>query len=272
MERLEIRDMEPEDETYVGSCGHLNDPDYSAESAEPHIKRLRNACVTKGLRIKVALLYGEHAGFTHIYPIESCPWGPMGKDLSVVLCVNVAGEKRYTNGIGSGLMKAAEGEARVQHRKGVVAKAYYSDSQFFMPALFFERCGYTRVRGPRPVSIKGMDKHLSNETLLWKVFDHTAEPPLFLERNYRYRPVPGKVVVDLFHTSSSPCYTYERDRVREVCSEFGDRIVLNQYNADDPEVLRTYQIYRGIFINGREIGWGNDAPKTGIRQAIQDAM
>ncbi len=64
----------------------------------------------------------------------------------------------------------------------------------------------------------------------------------------------------------------EREHVREVCRDFGDRIIFNQYNADTPEILRKYQIYRGIFINGKEIGWGNGAPKEGIRLAIEKAL
>ena len=65
-------------------------------------------------------------------------------------------------------------------------------------------------------------------------------------------------------------YLIEKERVREVCRGLGDSVVRNEYNADDPETLRKYQIYRGIFINGREVGWGNEAPKAGIRQAIEE--
>jgi len=231
----------------------------------------RNAYAEKGLRIKVAILSGKQVGMIHIYPIETCPWGPLGNGLSAIACINVAGEKRYKRGIGSDLMRAAEEEARAQNRKGVVVKAFYGDF-WFMPARFFEKCGYTRVRGPRPVSIKGMDAILNDETLLWKTSEPSAEPPRFLERNYTYEPIPGKVVVDLFHTSSCPCYLIEKERVREVCRALADSVVLNEYNADDPKTLSKYQIYRGIFINGREIGWGNEAPKEGIRQAIEKAL
>lgn len=265
MERIEIRDMQPEDELYVGSCSSDN-----VERAKFRIEWLRNACDYKGLRVKVALLDGEHAGFIHVYPIETCPWGPLGQDLSAIMCIAV--KNRFSGkGVGLTLMRAAEEDARAQRRKGIVVKAYYSDF-WFMQAPFFEKCGYSRVCGPRDVPIKGMDNVLNDETLLWKVFEHNAKSPRFLERRYQYEPIPGKVVVDLFHTASCMTYLTERERVREVCSEFGDSIMLNEYDADDPEILRKYQIYRGIFINGKEIGWGNEAPKEGIYEAIEKEL
>jgi len=36
--------------------------------------------------------------------------------------------------------------------------------------------------------------------------------------------------------------------------------------------LLCYQIPRAIYVNGSEIGWGYEAPKDGIREAIQRAM
>lgn len=270
MERIEIRDMKPEDELYVGSCAYSDDPGYDTEGAIPRIEWLRNAYADKGLRIKVALTAGKHAGFIHVYPIETCPWGPLGHDLSAIMCITV--KNRFSGkGIGSLLMRAAEEEARAQHRRGIVAKAYYGDF-WFMQAPFFEKCGYIPVRGPRQVPIRGMDEVLRDETLLWKAFEGSAVPPRFLERNYQYEPITDKVVVDLFHTASCMTYLTERERVRAVCQDFGERVILNEYDADDPEVLRKHQIYRGIFINGREIGWGNEAPKVGIAQAIEKAL
>jgi len=269
MERIEIRDMKPEDELYVGSCTHLNDPGYNLELARSHVERLRNAYTDNGLRIKVALLSGKQVGFAHIYPIETCPSGPLGKDLSVVFCINVAPEKRTKNGIGSNLLRAAEEESRAQHRKGMVIQAYYSDF-WLMPARFFERCGYTLVQGPRQVPHKGMDKYVSDEALLWKVFDQSAEPPRFLERIYRFNPIPGKVVIDLFYTIS--CHLNDREIVRSVCRRFGDQVILNEYNADNPEILRKNQIHRGLFINGREIEWGGRVNKKLIYETIETEL
>jgi hypothetical protein len=58
---------------------------------------------------------------------------------------------------------------------------------------------------------------------------------------------------------------------REV-EEFGDAVVLREYSADDRTTLLNYQLPRGIFVNGEEIGWGYEAPKNGIRNAISQRM
>ncbi|UCB43773.1 MAG: hypothetical protein JSV77_03760 [Dehalococcoidales bacterium] len=111
--------------------------------------------------------------------------------------------------------------------------------------------------------------HMSNMALLWKVFDDSAEPPRFLEPNYVFEPVVGKVVVDLFTTRSCGTYDGEAQRVREVAGEFGDSVVLREYSADDPKVRDEYGLCRGIFINGKAVGWGGPAPRHSLREEIE---
>jgi hypothetical protein len=60
--------------------------------------------------------------------------------------------------------------------------------------------------------------------------------------------------------------------VREVAGEYGDSVILNEYAADDRETLMRYEIPRAIYVNGKEIGWGYEAPKDGIREAISEAL
>jgi hypothetical protein len=93
-----------------------------------------------------------------------------------------------------------------------------------------------------------------------------------LESRYEFKPVAGKVVVDLFHTESCLATCTEADRVRVVCAEFGDKVVLREYDSDDPKTLKRYGVWRAIFIDGKEIGWGGAAPKEGIREAIEAAL
>ena len=42
--------------------------------------------------------------------------------------------------------------------------------------------------------------------------------------------------------------------------------------ADDPTVRARYGIYRAIYIDGREVGWGYGAPRDGLRQALREAI
>ena len=79
-------------------------------------------------------------------------------------------------------------------------------------------------------------------------------------------------MVDLFFNAFCGTSNGEAQRVREVAAEFGDSVIFNEYCADDPDILRQYQIPRGIYINGAQIGWGYEAPKEGIRKAISQAL
>jgi len=79
-------------------------------------------------------------------------------------------------------------------------------------------------------------------------------------------------VVDLFWNTFCPTSDIEAQRVREVAAEFGESVVIHEYCADERSILSRYQIPRGIFINGKEIWWGHEAPKEGIRESISNAL
>ena len=106
------------------------------------------------------------------------------------------------------------------------------------------------------------------------VRDMTSEDevPRLLRPSWEYEPVPGKVAVDLFWNTFCQTSHIEAARVREVASEFGDGVVLREHCADDRDVLVACQMARAIFVNGREIGWGYEAPREGLRSAIGAAL
>jgi len=274
MPSIEIRDMTADDEYFVSTCTHVDDiPDILHRNeidacAKTRISWLKDMH-QKGARVKVAYINSEPAGFLHLIPVEVCPWGPLGSDLMVIPCL-VALKEVKGRGVGRELIAEAERETERQGRKGVVTKAYYSDF-WFMPAPFFEMCGFSVVER-RKVTSEVEKKFLNEAAILWKILDPTAEPPRFLNPNYQFRPIPGKVVVDLFWNAFCQTSGIEAQRVREVAAEFGDSAVLNKYPAEDPRILSRYQNPRGIYINGKEIGWGYEAPKEGIREAIEGAL
>lgn len=264
MRHREVRDMTMADEYFVGTCTHVGE---SAEADANAARRLEwfREMRGKGLRVKVALLDGEQAGFLYVMPIEISPWGPLGMDLLVIPCLCVKDDARG-KGAGRLLIDAAVEETQRQAKKGLVTIAYGGDF-WFMPASFFEEIGFERLKR-RDVTKVGEKEYLSGETILWKVIDPTAEIPEFLSRNYRFEPVKGKVVIDLFWSPFCSTINVEAQRVREVAREFGDSVELREYRTDDRQVFHEYQIHRAIFINGREIGWGYEAPREGIREAI----
>jgi GNAT superfamily N-acetyltransferase len=260
---MEIHNMEPADEYFVGTCTHTNESEEMDSSASRRLAWLR-AMHEKGSRVKVATLAGKRAGFLHVIPIEFCPWGPLGRDVLVIPCL-VSVNKGH--GVGKALLDAAEEEAKRQGRKGIVTIGYYHDF-WYMPASFFEANGFLKCGGIR----QDYFDPKSRAAVLWRAFDEHVEAPLLLKPKYKFKTIPGKVVIDLFWNEFCQTSNIEAQRVREVAAEFGELVTLNQYPADDRAALLRHQIARGIFINGREIYWGYEAPKGGIREAIAQAL
>ena len=154
---------------------------------------------------------------------------------------------------------AAEEEAHKQNRKGITVVAFYHDF-WFMPAPFFEKCGFEVVR------------RRGKSAILWKVFDPSAAPPTFPVRHYEFVPAEEQVAIDLFWSRSCLTTDAEAQRVREVAAEFGGSVLLREYCSDDPQVRSKYGIHRAIFVNGIEVSWGYEAPKEGLREKIREAQ
>ncbi|TFF86053.1 MAG: N-acetyltransferase, partial [Promethearchaeota archaeon] len=191
---------------------------------------------------------------------------PLGKDLLVVPCLAI--NKPYKGkGIGKALLKEAEAEVEKQGKKGIVVVAYeWHDDFWFIPAQFFKKNGYLEINR------RTIDSEGSKEIMMWKLVDLTAEKPDFLQRNYKYKPIKNKVVVDLFFNTFCETSNIEARRVREVVEEFGNDVILREYSADNRKELLTHQIPRAIYINGKQIFWGYEAPREGIRTAIENAF
>ena len=264
MPSVEIYDMrDKDDEYFVGTCTHVNDTpecclreeiDKSAKRRIAWLQRMYK----KGSRVKVASIDNDQVGFLHIMPIEICPWGPIGQDLMVIPCLTVM-RKVNGRGIGRALISLAEEEAKHHGRKGIIIIGYYHN-HWFMPAPFFEKCGFSLIEQKGTTAILG------------KFFEESAESPQLLKSSYQFKPIPGKAVVDLFWNTFCPTSDIEAQRVREVAAEFGDLVVVHEYCTDERSILSRYQTPRGIFVNGKEIWWGHEAPKEGIREAISKAL
>lgn len=257
MPSILVRDMAPEDEYFVSTCSHVDESDEIDASSRRRLAWLRKM-YEKGLRVKVALLGNRHAGFIYTMPVEMSTWDFTGRDLTAAPCLWVMRDETG-KGVGRALLASAEEEARRQGKKGLVTTAYYHDF-WFMPAPYFEGIGFSVAERHKTAAV------------VWKAFDSSAKPPKMLRRKYRFMPTAGRVVVDLFWNPLCQTSDIEAQRVREVTSEFGGKVVLNQYPADDREILLRYQTPRGIFVNGREIYWGYEAPREGIRTAITGAI
>lgn len=257
MPELTVRKAGPESAYFVGTCSHVGESKEIDDASRRRIAWMK-AAEQRGLQTRVAFLDGKAVGFAYMMPIEISPWGPVGTDLAVVPCLWVLPEYRG-NGAGTALITESGKAAVEEGYSGIVTTAYYHDF-WFMPAAFFETVGYSAV------------SQREDQALLWKRFNGGAEPPRLLMRKFVFRPVKGKVVVDLFSNTFCLTAALEAQRVREVAKEYGDSVILNEYCADERDTLLRFEIPRAIFVNGKEIGWGYEAPKDGVREAISEAL
>jgi len=255
--QIEIRDMTEVDEYYVSTCTHVNENNIEYEKSAPRRISWLRSMEKFGLRVKVALLDGNHAGFLYIMPIEINPWQIEGKDLMVFPCL-VAHSKFAQRGIGKLLIEAAEKETINQGRKGIATIGYFWDF-WFMPAKYFLKLGFK------------LAVQRGEEAVLWKQYDQTAEPPTFRKENYKFKPIKGKIIIDLFWSTFCLTSDVEAQRVREVVSEYGDDVILNEYPADNKEILQKYGITRMIYVNGNIIELGSEIEKEVLRNEIENA-
>lgn len=253
MPLIEVRDMTPGDEAYVGSSSREAESSVLDAAGQRRMRWL-HAMESKGLKIKVALLAGEHAGVAYVLPIEICPWCATGRDLMALPCLYVHHQPE-SHGVGTALIRAAEEEARNQGRKGLVIVAYREDFWAVSPA-FFEEQGYRSVA------------HHGKQVVMWRNFADDAVAPVSVKRRFKFEKVKGKVVIDLFHNTLCRPSVVEAMRVRELAARYGTKVVLREHCADNRKELEEHGIPRAIFINGREVSWGHAAPDDALAQEI----
>ncbi|MHA1677144.1 MAG: GNAT family N-acetyltransferase [Promethearchaeota archaeon] len=253
-----IRDMEKDDEYYVGTCTHVyeNNIEYE-ESGIRRISWLRKM-EQKGLVVKVALINGIHAGFIYLMPIEINPWGIEGKELMFFPCL-VSHSKFSRKGIGKSLIKAAEEETIKRGKKGLATVGYFWDF-WFMPASFFTKLGFI------------VAERIKEEAILCKLFDDNVALPHFRTEKYKFKEVKGKVVIDLFWNKFCLTSDVEAQRVREVVSEFGENVILNEYESTNLEIMNKYGISRKIYVNGTAMEIGPEIDKDTLRMTIKRVL
>jgi len=254
---IRVVDVEEEHWRYVSLCTHVDEenPD-NLRAAELRLKWLRASDV----KTKVAIDGdGKPLGFIHVVPIEAPLSGMVGRNFMVIPCLTLGYQlvygRRHGTGIGRGLIQAVEEEAKERGFKGLAVYAYGGDF-WFMPSAFFQRLGFKQVGG-------------SN---IWVKKWGEAEDPTSSRAHYEYKPIPGKAVVDYFWAPF--CFTVCKEvlNIRQVVSEFGDRVELREYRADDPEIAARHGLFRALFINGEHKDWGHEALKEDLRKEIRKSL
>ena len=258
---MQVVDLTDEHMRFVALCTHTDELNEERESAAGVRETWLRDTLAKGLRVKVVVENGRPVGFAHCLPIELGTWGMSGKDLMTVPCLTLEHQRIYRQEMGSGcgraLMEAVEVKAR-KEKRGVAVLAYDHDS-WFMPAAFFEHLGYEKVvrQGSAVVMLKRFEP---------------VDAPVMHRLRYRPQLVPGKVTVDAFWNPICLTSIVEIHRVREVCAEYGDRVILNEFSCGVVHILERYQTSRALLFNGRPKCWGYEAPRNELRKEIDAAL
>lgn len=247
---------------YVSLCTHIDEGQTEFKQAAAMRQSWLEKMSHKGtIIIKVAIdETGNPLGFVHLVPIESPMSAMMGKDLWIISCLTINYHRVYNNihgsGLGKLLVQACEDYARQAGGKGLAVYAYSGD-MWFMPAAFFQKIGFTLV---------------SNASNIWVKKWTSIDDPLPLVKRYEYLPIQGKVVIDYFWSPFCLTSCQEVLNIRDVVSEFHDRIVLREYRSDDADRLKMFGLVRALFINGKNVHWGYAAPKEKLRKMLRKLL
>ncbi len=242
---------------FVTLCTH----EYQPSDERDRVIALRRSWLermtARGLKVKVAIDEGQPVGFVHCLPLELGVTGMSGTDLTAIPCLTLKYQSVYdrktSSGYGRALMEAAESEARTSS-KGVAVVAH-DDDFWFMPAGFFRRLGYREV------------SRRADTVVMLKSFE-PVEPPALHRPSYQPRLVRGKVAVDVFWDPICGTSIVEMLRLRDVCADFGDGVVLSEYDCSDKDAPEGHRIGRAVFIDGRRVDWGHEVPRDGLKQEI----
>jgi GNAT superfamily N-acetyltransferase len=247
---------------YVSLCTHI-DKDHTEfeQAAAMRQSWLKEMSPNGSIITKVAIDESANPlGFVHLVPIESPLSAMMGKDLWVIPCLTLNYHRVYHNirgsGVGRLLVQACEEYVKQVGGKGIAVYAYKGD-MWFMPAAFFQKIGFTLV---------------SNTSDIWVKKWVSVKDPLPVDKCYEYLPIQGKVIIDYFWSPFCLTSCQEVLNIREVVSEFHDRVVLYEYRSDDADSLKTCGLVRALFINGNKVNWGYAAPKEELRKALRKLL
>jgi GNAT superfamily N-acetyltransferase len=247
---------------YVSLCTHIDKGQMEFEQAAAMrqswlTERTQNETIITKVAIDES---GNPLGFVHLVPIESPLSAMRGKELWVIPCLTINYHRVYHNirgsGVGRLLVQACEDYVKQIRGKGLAVYAYSGD-MWFMPAAFFKKVGFT---------------HVLNTSNIWVRKWAGVDDPLPLVKRYEYLPVQGKVVIDYFWSPFCLTSCQEVLNIREVVSEFRDRVVFREYRSDDADRLKTCGLVRALFINGKHVNWGYAAPKEEMRNALRKLL
>ncbi len=254
---MRIEDLTAENEKLYCVC--LEDWSEEMKEAGDHKEKWYKSMKDKGLRVKLARdNRGDIGGMIQYIPIEYS--FAKGKDLYFINCIWVHGHKQgrgnfQKKGMGRGLLKAAEEDAKSLGAKGIVA--WGLTLPIWMKASWFKKQGY-----------KIADKK-SMQALVWKPFTDDAIAPQWIRKNKKPDTKQGKVTVSAFLNGWCPSYNIVFERAKRAAEEFGDDVIFQEYDTSDRKTLLEWGLSDALFIDGKEVQTGPPPSYEKIRRMIE---
>jgi GNAT superfamily N-acetyltransferase len=212
----------------------------------------------RGLGVKLALDdNGEVGGMIQYVPIEQS--FAEGKDLYFINCIWVHGYKKgrgnfQKKGMGKALLKAAEEDVKAKGADGLAA--WGLAIPVFMRASWFKKHGYKKA------------DNIGFQQLLWKPFNPSVEPPLWVRKKKEPGKTPGKVNVTVFMNGWCPGQNLAYERVKRAAVEFGDKVVVQKIDTLDRNNFMEWGISDALYIDGKQMRTGPPPSYKKIRAAI----
>jgi thiol-disulfide isomerase/thioredoxin len=216
--------------------------------------------IPKGLAAQIAFDGEESIGFIEYMPIELSNFYK-GKGLYVINCMVAPhtppwgkAHRERIPGCGSALVNAMIEDVKDKCNGivGIYGIAYTRDMKGFFMKLGFEE-----------FENKGIKK-------LIKKFRPLEFPEsVKYENKYRFKPIPGKIVVDTFWHSMCRTCPHALVKLRDVCKEFGNKVVLNEFCVDEKENLEKYGVEGITYFNGEQQFFPYELSKEKIREILK---
>ena len=256
---MKIIDLNEEDKPLYNVC--LEDWNEEFADAGNHKQCWCEKMLNKGLRVKLAVDdNGAIGGMIHYLPIEHS--FADGKDLYFIPCVWVHGHKRgrgdfQKKGFGKALLKAAEDDVKQLGAKGIAA--WGLPFPIWMRASWFKKNGY----------VKADKQGFLDPVLMWKPFSNDAFPPKWIKKRKITKKLPGKVTVTSFINGWCPAQNIVHERAKRASASFGDKVVFEEINTFEKEIMMKWGISDALFIDEKEVRTGPPPSYEKIRQKIE---
>jgi len=243
---LEIVDLKPDNISKALCCEH--NEGHWVGGVEERRKFLLWALAEGKIRGKIAVEGGERAGWIDYYPRPN-GWVIIG-------CI-VVDEKHKGRGVGRALVNACLEDCKGS--KGVMVGATIWDH---MPKEFFKKFGFTDIDEKSPVSIMAVK------------FGEEAPETKKEDEGKKYAPKlePGRLVIDMFDIGECPTSYVTRELVKEAAKDFGDKIIIREYDRKDKAVAEKFGGLRGIFIDGESVSFGYPGEIEEIRETLRSKL